>query len=56
MNYTIENEELTLNVSSHGAEIRSLKDKKTGREYMWWQGVPHSVPHCGCGKGQYLPF
>ena len=35
MNYTIENEELILVISSHGAEVRSLKDKKTGREYMW---------------------
>ena len=34
MNYTIENEELILVISSHGAEVRSLKDKKTGREYM----------------------
>ena len=41
MNYTIENEELILVISSHGAEVRSLKDKKTGREYMWCGDAAH---------------
>lgn len=31
----IQNEELRLQVSKHGAEIQSLTDKTSGREYMW---------------------
>ena len=33
--YTIENKELLLTIDSSGAEIKSLKDKKTNNEYMW---------------------
>lgn len=35
MEYTLENEEIAIRVSSHGAELRSLLDQKTKREYMW---------------------
>lgn len=62
MNYTIKNEELTLTVSSHGAEIRSLKDK-TGREYMWsgdgayWGRVsPVLFPFVGAVKDNTYRF
>lgn len=33
--YQLRNEELTLTVISAGAEMKSLKDNKTGREYLW---------------------
>lgn len=33
--YTIKNQEITIQVSSHGAELQSLKDNRTGTEYMW---------------------
>lgn len=34
MRYTLSNEELTVEIESHGAELKSLKDR-AGREYMW---------------------
>ena len=33
--YQLKNEELTLEVVSHGAEMKSLKDNATGQEYLW---------------------
>ena len=35
MLHTIENEKLICVIESNGAEIRSLKDKATGEEYIW---------------------
>ncbi len=35
MRYTIENENLSVEVDSFGAEIKSVKSKKSGKEYMW---------------------
>lgn len=35
MLYTIENEKLICTIESNGAEIRSLKNKRTGDEYIW---------------------
>jgi galactose mutarotase-like enzyme len=35
MLHTIENELLTCTIESNGAEIRSLKNKASGREYIW---------------------
>uniref|UniRef100_UPI00404AACBB aldose 1-epimerase family protein n=1 Tax=Flavobacterium sp. TaxID=239 RepID=UPI00404AACBB len=35
MDYTIENEKLVCTIASNGAEIRSLKNKATGQEYIW---------------------
>jgi len=35
MLYTIENEKLICTIESIGAEIRSLKDKASGKEYIW---------------------
>lgn len=35
MQHTIENEHLKCTIESNGAEIRSLKDKNTGEEYIW---------------------
>lgn len=39
MRYILENDELRLEVDSFGAELKSVKSKKTGEEYMW-QGDP----------------
>lgn len=33
--YTLKNQEITIQISSHGAELKSLKDNHTGTEYMW---------------------
>ncbi len=35
MLHTLENEKLICTIESNGAEIRSLKDKATGKEYIW---------------------
>jgi galactose mutarotase-like enzyme len=35
MLHTIENEKLICSIESNGAEIRSLKNKRTGEEYIW---------------------
>lgn len=35
MRYFLENQELAVQVDSLGAELKSLKDRKTGLEYMW---------------------
>ena len=35
MVYTIENEQLICGIDSHGCELKSVKDKATGKEYMW---------------------
>lgn len=35
MRYTLENELLTAEIDSFGAELRSVKRKSDGREYMW---------------------
>ncbi len=33
--HTLENEEIKIEVNLHGAELKSLVKKETGREYMW---------------------
>lgn len=35
MNYTIENDRIRVTVSTNGAELQSLFDKKSSTEYMW---------------------
>lgn len=34
--FVLENDEIRIKVNSRGAELRSLEDKKSGREYMWY--------------------
>lgn len=53
-NYLITNEELTVTVSSKGAEIISIRDNKTGFEYIWqgddaiWSDHFYNIfPICG---------
>lgn len=43
MIYTIENDKVRANISTHGAELQSLYSKVTEREYMW-QGAPEAWP------------
>lgn len=57
--YVLENNEIRIEADSHGAELRSLKDKHTGREYMWcgdsvyWGRVsPVLFPVVGCYRGK----
>ncbi len=33
--YSLENEHITIEVDAHGAELVSIKDRESGREYMW---------------------
>lgn len=33
--YQLRNEELTLEITAHGAEMKSLKDNHTAQEYLW---------------------
>lgn len=33
--YTLKNQEITVRIDSLGAELKSLKDNRTGQEYMW---------------------
>lgn len=54
MIYTAENEQLIIKVNSLGAELCSVVDKETGREYMWsgdanyWSGIsPVLFPFIG---------
>lgn len=35
MNYVLENETLMVTISTHGAELRSIKDKGSEQEYLW---------------------
>lgn len=51
---TISNEQLRVEISAAGAEVQSIKDVKTGREYLWqgdarwWDGrSPILFPICG---------
>lgn len=39
MRYVLENESLHVEIDSFGAELKSVKDKTSGQEYMW-QGDP----------------
>lgn len=54
MNYMLKGEEITIQVRSKGAELFSLKDNRSGQEYMWcgdpahWSGVsPILFPFVG---------
>ncbi len=35
MLYTLQNEDIICEIETHGAELKSIKDKNTGREYLW---------------------
>lgn len=35
MIYTLQNKKLTIRIDSFGAELKSIKDNQSGREYMW---------------------
>lgn len=39
MNHLLSNEFLTVEVSAHGAELQSIRNNRTGHEYLW-QGNP----------------
>ncbi len=51
--YQLKNQELTLKISSKGAEMKSLKDNKTNQEYLWhgdsayWETSPVLFPIVG---------
>lgn len=35
MLYTLQNTDIICEIDTHGAELKSIKEKKTGREYLW---------------------
>ena len=35
MLYTLQNTDIICEMDTHGAELKSIKEKKTGREYLW---------------------
>ncbi|MCR5232513.1 MAG: aldose 1-epimerase family protein [Lachnospiraceae bacterium] len=35
MLYTLQNEDIICEIETHGAELKSIKDKASGREYLW---------------------
>ena len=60
MGYKLENTLLELEVSAQGAELQSVKNKRTGFEYLW-QGNPaywkrrspfHTAPTIGNNTGE----
>lgn len=59
MRYLLENEEFCLEIESLGAEMRSLRSRKSGQEYLWsgdpayWNGVsPLLFPFIGMLKNK----
>lgn len=64
MEYIIENEYLSVAVSSLGAELMSIKSKQSGIEYLWqgdkkyWGGrAPNMFPICGrLWEGKYTYY
>jgi len=59
MTYTISNDHLTCTIDSKGAELKSVKDRKTNKEYMWngdpayWNRTsPVLFPFVGAVKGK----
>ena len=63
MLHTIQNDLLTCSISSNGAEIRSLKEKETGKEYIWqidesvWgSSSPVLFPAIGKIKGDEINY
>lgn len=63
MKYTIENEYLTVEIDSHGAELQSIKDQE-GTEYLWqgdgtyWkEKAPNLFPYIGrLTDGKYTVY
>ena len=61
MQYHIQNEHLSAGISSLGAEIRSLKDRQSGEEFIWqinpevWgSSAPVLFPAIGSLKDGYV--
>lgn len=58
---TLKNKKIELSVNSFGAEMNSLKDAVTGKDYLWtgnpdvWKfHAPVLFPHCGKTKDGYV--
>lgn len=63
MLHTIQNDQLSCTISSNGAEIRSLKEKSSGKEYVWqiddkvWgSSSPVLFPAIGKIKGDKIVY
>ena len=52
--FQISNDKITIQVDSMGAELKSLKDVATGREYMWNADFSGSFSAGGWFKGWCL--
>ena len=63
MRYTLENENLKVEIDSFGAEIKSVKRKSDNFEYMWCgdkkvlgQNIPCIIPFVGAPEKQRIPL
>lgn len=63
MRYFLENEELKVEIDSHGAELKSVLDKRNYREYMWYgngkfwgRTSPVLFPFVGSLKGKAFRY
>ncbi|QRQ99971.1 aldose 1-epimerase family protein [Dyadobacter sandarakinus] len=63
MNFTIENDELSIAVQQTGAELRSIRSVKTGKEFMWnadpavWaSSAPVLFPVIGAIKNGFVKY
>lgn len=61
MRYILENDTLRVEIESFGAEIKSVKRKADGREYMWcgdpkyWGRTSPALPVCRRAEEQGIP-
>ena len=62
MRYILENDTLRVEIESFGAEIKSVKRKADGREYMWCgdpeilgQNIAGALPVCRRAEEQGIP-
>ena len=50
MRYILENDTLRVEIESFGAEIKSVKRKADGREYMWCGDPEYWAEHRRCSS------
>ena len=57
MRYTLENENLKVEIDSFGAEIKSVKRKSDNFEYMWCgENINCIISVCRCAEKQRIPL
>lgn len=63
MLYTLQNADIVCEIDTHGAELKSIKDKETEREYLWnadpmyWNRTsPVLFPFVGAAKNKKYSY